>query len=173
MSTIRFYDKKADYYEFSNFYMIPVVYEGKEYPSSEHAYQCQKFLGPDSTRNSRKYASIMRQVNTPNKVLILARQKRVGGYKWRTDLNPTIEAYQNVSIRDDWEDVKDEIMFEIVLAKFTQNKELRKLLLRTKNKEIEEVSPRDTYWGTGKDGNGENKLGKILMEVRDFLRENS
>jgi predicted NAD-dependent protein-ADP-ribosyltransferase YbiA (DUF1768 family) len=35
---------------------------------------------------------------------------------------------------------------------------------------IVENSPFDDYWGCGKDGSGQNKLGQILMEVRELLR---
>lgn len=164
--TIKFYDKKDTYYLFSNFAPCPVVYEGKRYPTSEHAYQCQKFLGPNSSNRSREYAEIMRTTENVNKLFILAKQKRVGGYKWKTDLNPTIEAYQDVKMRNDWDDVKDSVMRQVVLAKFEQNTKARELLLSTGDALIQENSPRDSYWGIGKDGTGQNMLGVILMETR-------
>ena len=37
-------------------------------------------------------------------------------------------------------------------------------------KELIESSPYDYYWGCGGDGSGKNRLGKILMEVRTFLK---
>ena len=33
-----------------------------------------------------------------------------------------------------------------------------------------ENAPGDAYWGVGKDGNGKNRLGVLLMEVREWLR---
>ena len=69
-------------------------------------------------------------------------------------------------IRKDWEEIKETIMYEVVKAKFTQNNNLLKLLLDTKDFLLEEGNNwGDDFWGTV-NGNGENKLGKILMQVR-------
>jgi ribA/ribD-fused uncharacterized protein len=62
------------------------------------------------------------------------------------------------SIRADWESVKDEAI------------ELRQLLLSTGDEELQEAAPTDYYWGVGRDGNGQNKLGLILMRLRAELR---
>ena len=169
-TVIKFYDKTDKYFEFSNFYMAPVEIDGKIYPSSEHAYQAFKFLGPQATERDKEYAEIIRKINTPNKAKILATQKRVGGYKWKTDLNPTIESYSDVKMRPDWEQVKDDVMRVIVYAKFSQNSKLKELLLSTGDALIQEDSTRDYYWGTGKDGSGKNMLGIILMETRIKLK---
>jgi hypothetical protein len=58
-----------------------------------------------------------------------------------------------------------------VLRKFETNLEILDILLATGNEEIIENNPKDEYWGCGNAGNGENHLGKILMEVRYELRE--
>ena len=69
------------------------------------------------------------------------------------------------------EEVKDKVMYEIVLAKFTQNPDLKEKLLATGDEYLEEGNTwGDTIWGTV-DGVGENRLGKILMRVRDELNE--
>jgi len=73
-------------------------------------------------------------------------------------------------LRSDWEKIKDSVMREVVLAKFTQNKGIRKTLLSTGSSILVENSPVDNYWGCGKHGNGQNKLGIILMSVREELR---
>ena len=74
-------------------------------------------------------------------------------------------------MRSDWEEVKDKVMYEIVLAKFTQNPDLKEKLLATGDESLEEGNTwGDTIWGTV-DGVGENRLGKILMRVRDELNE--
>ena len=54
--------------------------------------------------------------------------------------------------RDGWEEIQDEVMYKIVKAKFSQQAPLRKKLLETDN------------------GHGLNKLGKILMQVREEFR---
>ena len=74
-------------------------------------------------------------------------------------------------MRSDWEEVKNKVMYEIVLAKFTQNSDLKEKLLATGDEHLEEGNTwGDTIWGTV-DGVGENRLGKILMRVRDELNE--
>jgi ribA/ribD-fused uncharacterized protein len=74
-------------------------------------------------------------------------------------------------LRRDWETIKDSIMREAVLAKFTQHADLRAILLGTGDAILVENSPTDDYWGCGAHGGGRNKLGKILMSVREQLRQ--
>ncbi len=76
---------------------------------------------------------------------------------------------RNVELRKDWEQVKDNIMYEIVKAKFTQNIGLKTKLLSTGNAILIEGNTwNDKYWGVC-DGEGKNKLGEILMRVREEL----
>jgi ribA/ribD-fused uncharacterized protein len=77
---------------------------------------------------------------------------------------------QKVTMRPDWDAVKDEVMYECVMAKFLQHKDLRDQLIATGDQELIEDSPIDWYWGCGKDGTGKNMLGKILMRVRIDLQ---
>ena len=72
-------------------------------------------------------------------------------------------------MRSDWEAIKDQVMYQAVLAKFTVNLEIQKVLLDTGEEAIIENAPGDYYWGCGKDGSGQNKLGQILMKVRASL----
>lgn len=60
-------------------------------------------------------------------------------------------------------------MREIVYIKFSENEKLKQVLLSTGNRDIYEHTKRDSFWGDGGDGSGENWLGRILMEVRDIL----
>ena len=60
-----------------------------------------------------------------------------------------------------------------MLAKFQTHADIRATLLATGNEEIIENAPGDFYWGCGKDGSGQNKLGEILMAVRDLLKDSS
>ena len=61
-------------------------------------------------------------------------------------------------------------MQHAVLAKFTQHAELRELLISTGEARIVEHTENDDYWGDGGDGRGQNKLGQVLMRVREMLR---
>eukprot|EP01119_Soliformovum_irregulare_P012235 TRINITY_DN3168_c0_g1_i4.p1 TRINITY_DN3168_c0_g1~~TRINITY_DN3168_c0_g1_i4.p1 ORF type:complete len:732 (+),score=173.74 TRINITY_DN3168_c0_g1_i4:387-2582(+) len=73
-------------------------------------------------------------------------------------------------LRPDWEDVKMDVMREIVLCKFQQNEECQKLLLTTGNKQIVEHNRKDSFWGDGADGRGANHMGQILMSIREELQ---
>lgn len=77
---------------------------------------------------------------------------------------------RRVNLRKDWEDIKIDIMYEINVAKFTQNEKLKEMLLKTGSaKLIEGNTWHDTFWGVC-NGEGRNELGKILERVRSELR---
>lgn len=79
---------------------------------------------------------------------------------------------RKVELRPDWEDVKESVMYEVCLAKFTQNPDLAILLMDTGDAELIEGNTwGDRVWGVC-DGAGENKLGKILMRIRKELKAN-
>lgn len=86
-------------------------------------------------------------------------------------LNPSAakKLGRTIDLREDWEQIKDNIMYKVVLAKFSQNQDLAQKLIDTKDKELEEGNTwNDTYWGTC-NGVGKNMLGRILMLVRKHL----
>jgi ribA/ribD-fused uncharacterized protein len=141
---IHFYSTKAEYGYFSNFSAHPVRLKGRTWPTSEHYFQAQKFAGTP-------YEEDIRQANSP---MIAARMGRSRKHP----------------LRRDWEGVKDAIMREAVLAKFTQHDDIRAALLATGGVEIVEHTTNDSYWGDGGDGTGRNVLGRILMSVREELR---
>lgn len=77
---------------------------------------------------------------------------------------------RRVTLRADWETVKDQIMYKICRAKFEQNPELQTRLLETGDAELIEGNAwNDTYWGVC-NGYGKNMLGKILMQIRKEMR---
>jgi len=167
---IKFYDSKSPFFEFSNYYSSKIAIDGKEYPSSEHYYQSQKFALPGASLKSIEYANIIASAKTANISRELASQKIKGGYKWRTDLNEVIKKYKDITFDPvKWDEVKDNVMRKAVFWKFKQNKKLFDILSSTKTATLIENSTRDSYWGLGKDEKGENKLGKILMETRYIL----
>ena len=89
-----------------------------------------------------------------------------------TKLNPS-EAKRlgrRVRLRSDWEQVKYDVMLDVVRAKFNQHPDLAQKLLATGDEELVEGNDwGDTYWGVC-NGRGKNMLGKILMRVRAELR---
>ena len=141
---INFYSASEPYGCFSNFSPHPIKLVGKTWPTSEHYFQAMKFVGTPDEEEVRRAKSPM----------IAARMGRS----------------RKRPLRKDWEAVKDSIMHEAVLAKFTQHADLREVLLRTGDAKIVEHTQNDNYWGDGGDGSGENKLGLILMRVRVELR---
>ena len=146
-NVIKFYRTKDDYGCFSNFSAHPISLKGKTWRTSEHYFQAQKFFGTPHEEEIRQEASPM----------IAARMGRD----------------RKRPLREDWELVKDDIMREAVLAKFEQHSDIRDILLATGDALIVEHTKNDAYWGDGGDGSGLNKLGKILMEVREKLRNAS
>jgi ribA/ribD-fused uncharacterized protein len=76
---------------------------------------------------------------------------------------------KQMPIREDWDQIKDDAMRHVLRAKFT-NPDMRAYLLGTGERELVHWAPWDGYWGTGRDGNGQNKLGVFLMQLRDELR---
>lgn len=143
---INFYSTKDKYGEFSNFALYPIKLKGKNWPTSEHYFQAQKFAGTD-------YEETIRKASSPMKSAQLGRSRKV-------------------KLRKNWDNLRDNIMYEAIKAKFTQHQELKELLLGTEDKLLVEHTQNDSYWGDGGDGSGQNKLGKLLMKLREELRNN-
>jgi hypothetical protein len=141
---IDFFRETEDHGYLSNFSPHAVTLKGKTWPTTEHYYQAQKHAGTPLEEE-------VRLAPTPLAAKELASDPARG-------------------IRTDWEEVKVPVMREAVLAKFEQHADLREALLATGDEELVERSP-DAYWGSGLDGKGLNWLGRILMEVRQKVRE--
>lgn len=73
-------------------------------------------------------------------------------------------------LRPDWEEVKDEVMLQALRMKFSQNPEITRELLATGDAILIEHTRNDDYWADGGDGSGKNKLGILLMQVREELK---
>ena len=73
-------------------------------------------------------------------------------------------------LRPDWEEVKDEVMHQALRMKFSQNPDIAKELLATGDAIIIEHTRNDAYWADGGVGSGKNKLGLLLMQVREELK---
>ena len=86
-------------------------------------------------------------------------------------LNPSAakKLGRSVKLREDWEEVKDHIMYQVTVTKFSQNILLKEKLLATDDKVLVEGNDwNDRYWGVC-NGVGQNMLGRILMLVRKHL----
>jgi len=131
------------YGEFSNFAAFPIALKKKRWPTAEHYFQAQKF-------KDTQHQEQIRKANSPMLAARLGRDRKK-------------------KLRKDWESVKDNIMYDAVIAKFTQHDDLKKMLLSTGDTKIIEHTSNDSYWGDGGNGRGRNMLGIILMRVRNEL----
>lgn len=74
---------------------------------------------------------------------------------------------------DNWEENKDNILYDLLKIKFTHNEDLKNKLLDTYPHDlINNVSYPDIYYGV-RFGEGKNVLGKLLMQLRKELRNNN
>lgn len=145
---IQFYrSNEKPYGAFSNLFRRPMEFEGRMYPTAEHAYQAGK-ARKDEVREWILSAP------TPSLVAMAAH----GLYTW--DIVP------------EWSRSKFDRMRKVLKAKFTQHEDLKKLLLSTGNARLVEAGRTDNAvnrtWGEV-NGKGQNMLGVLLMEVRDEI----
>ena len=99
--------------------------------------------------------------------------KILSGREYFTKMNPPAAKKEGrrVNLREDWEEVKMGVMYDVCYAKFAFNPILKEKLLKTGDKHLEEANHHgDMIWGTV-DGEGENNLGKILMQIRKDLAD--
>jgi ribA/ribD-fused uncharacterized protein len=119
-----------------------VVVDRIKFQSTEHAYQMFK-------TDDLEWRKKIRNAKSPG----LA--KRLGA---------------KCPMRSDWDDIKVDVMRKCIRAKFTQNEDLKEKLLDTTDEHLEEGNTwGDKFWGTVS-GHGKNMLGRILMEIREELR---
>lgn len=149
MSTpITNFDAGDEYSFLSNFYVSPIQIRDIEYKTVEHYFQANK---------AKDYDTHMAIVNTPHP----GRAKSLG---------------RRVDLREDWEEIKNKVMFTGVMLKFLTHESLQQRLLNTGDVLLFEGNTwDDRVWGVVWDEErgwvGENRLGRILMDVREILKE--
>ncbi len=122
----------------SNFWSVPIVYEGLTYQNAESAFQASKCA---NTEERRWF------LDTPAHIA-KAKGKRV-------------------EIRPDWNEVRLKVMWEVLQAKFAQHPDLAAKLVATGDQEIVEGNTwNDKFWGVC-NGEGMNHLGIMLMAIRE------
>lgn len=139
---------RGPYRWLSNFHEVPIEFEGDTYPSTEAAYQAAKCANIED-----------RALFFSDKKITSATAKGLGS---------------QVELRDDWnEDIRLNIMFDLNRQKFLNNKDLGDKLLATSEAILMEGNLwGDTFWGVDlKSGVGKNYLGRLLMDVREILRD--
>jgi len=129
------------YFFLSNFFNAPVQYEGLTYINNEAAFQSAKVVNIDQRKQFCE--------------LDPSRAKRKG---------------RSVILRHNWEKIKDQVMYDVCMDKFTRNPELKQKLIDTGDAILIEGNDwNDTYWGVCR-GIGKNMLGKTLMKIREELK---
>jgi ribA/ribD-fused uncharacterized protein len=132
----------------SNFWPAKVFLEDVEYSSVELAHQAEKWKS-----EHREYF----QTCTELESIDYNRKNTPNGYS-----------------KKDWDKKKLKIMTDLVTQKFDPklNHENYQKLLATGEKYLEEMNWwNDFYWGTNKEGGGENHLGKLLMKVQKKINK--
>lgn len=126
-----------EYSYLSNFYPYRMIFNGLVFENAEAAFQAQK-------------------------VIDYLEQLRFCGI----DASTAKKLGRKVVLRSDWEAVKDDVMLDVVREKFYQNPDLAHRLLDTGYAALIEGNTwGDRYWGMC-GGQGQNKLGYILMRIR-------
>jgi len=135
---------KDEYRWLSNFVPCSIELDGQMYKSVEHAYQSAK---SEDDWNWKEFCVL--------------------------ETNPAEVKRQakHISLRKDWNIIRDDIMRDCLRQKFSQEP-YKRLLLDTKNEQIQEGNWwGDEYWGVNlKTGKGQNKLGKMIMQIRGEIR---
>lgn len=139
-----FYEQ--DFYVFSNFASFKLFWASREFYTSEVAYHWEKFRG----------ASIAQDIVT-------SQTSSHASFKAAIELKD--------QVREDWYDVRVDIMRDILRAKTAQHEYVERKLLATGDREMIEDSWRDDFWGWGENRDGQNMLGKLWMEIRDEVRD--
>lgn len=161
-NTIYFYDVPNEYVKkehvlFNNYEPTPFKDDkGVEWGSVEYYYQAHKFINfPD---NKKAFEEIHHCPDSDSA------KKRARFYE---------KEYEGKWDKEGWEKgkKKEYYMKRGLMFKFSQHKNILKLLLETGDKNIVERSPRDPYWG-GMLPNSLNRLGEMIMELRENYRKN-
>ncbi len=141
---IGFYPR--EFFVFDNFSSFGIVLDGDFYPTVEHAYQAGKFVdtAPEIAEKIKKCLS--------------AHEAQQIAFKNKDKLPKN------------WHDIKVDYMEKLLRIKLEQNPYVKQKLLQTKNYLICEDSPKDSFWGIGKNRDGQNQLGKLWMKLRDKIK---
>lgn len=140
-----FYEQ--DFYPFSNFSCFQVRWFTRTFAASEYVYHWEKFA-----RTAPHIADMIEFAPSAHDAFKIAEREAS-------------------SRRDDWLNVRVDIMREILRAKVEQHEYVRRKLLATGDRELVENSWRDDFWGWGPNRDGQNMLGKLWMEIRSEIRE--
>ena len=141
---IEFYKEFGELGYLANYSNHGFTKNGFFYKTVEHYYQSEKFDNPDI---KNKIINAL----TPKEASNIGRDRN----------NKRIESFK---------DIKNQVMYDGILEKFRQNRDIAYKLIETRNKKIAEATIDEYYWGIGKDKSGKNIIGDILVKVRERIK---
>lgn len=147
---------------------------------SESLYQMAKFLDPNQPISDAYNQNVIDRFSTDfQQGLIKERESTCTQEEEKEDLagqitwelaQPSSLINSNFKVRSDWNDQKLPLMRNILILKFSQNRDCLEALLQTGNKVLIERTNRDSYWGDGIDRKSNNHLGRSLMYIRNTFQ---
>lgn len=141
---IEFYKEFGELGYLANYSNHGFTKNGIFYKTVEHYYQSEKFDDPEIKK---------RIINapTPKEASNIGRDR------------------SNIR-KENFKEIKNQVMFDGILEKFRQNRDIAYKLIETRNKKIAEATIDEYYWGIGKDKSGKNVIGDILVKVRERIK---
>lgn len=141
---IEFYKEFGELGYLANYSNHGFTKNGIFYKTVEHYYQSEKFDDPEIKK---------RIINapTPKEASNIGRDR------------------SNIR-KENFKEIKNQVMFDGILEKFRQNRDITYKLIETRNKKIAEATIDEYYWGIGKDKSGKNVIGDILVKVRERIK---
>jgi ribA/ribD-fused uncharacterized protein len=144
---------------YSNFYQSNFYLYNKEFSSAEQCFMYSKAIHFQDFQIAKQILKTHEPMNCKN-------------------LGRKVKNYNE----KEWNILREEKMFQACFAKFAQNEGLKEKLINTSNKILVEASPNDKIWGVGLreddteilnpyNWRGQNLLGKVLMKVREIIKE--
>ena len=138
---------EREFYPFSNFSSFNVKWRGRNWQTSEHAYQASRFIG----KNSKLVEQIFKAKSAHDACKLAEK-----------NLGKDFGKYSEKDIEN---------MEDILRCKLRQNPYVMRKLLQTGKRKIVEDSPKDSFWGWGRNRKGRNELGKIWMKLRGEIKK--
>ena len=142
---IEFYKEFGELGYLANYSNHGFTKDGVFYKTVEHYYQSEKFDDPEIKNR-------IINADTPKEASNIGRDR-------------------NLKRIDDFKSIKNQVMFDGILEKFRQHRDIAYKLIETRNKKIAEATIDEYYWGIGKDKSGKNVIGDILVRVRERIKE--
>ncbi len=142
---VEFYKEFGELGYLANYSNHGFTKNGVFYKTVEHYYQSEKFSDPEIKKR-------IIDADTPKEASNIGRDR-------------------SLKRIEDFKSIKNQVMYEGILEKFRQNRNIAYKLIETRNRDIAEATIDEYYWGIGKDKSGENVIGDILVRVRERIKK--